>query len=190
MTPNPSIERTCPGKPGQASHLKRYGAMTAALSILAGIAVVAFVVWSARRESRAREKKIQEAFAGRESLAPDAFYDRYFLGLGVAPEVVSGVRKILEEQLAADMSRLHAEDDFSKNLSFFWDFDSLANVEIVLAIEEHFQVNIADSEAEQTHTVSELVQLVSSKVGGQVRPNPSFHRALRIMPRKAGEFRR
>lgn len=21
--PNPSIERTCPGKPGQASHLKR-----------------------------------------------------------------------------------------------------------------------------------------------------------------------
>jgi hypothetical protein len=25
-TPNPSIERTCPGKPGQASHLKRYTA--------------------------------------------------------------------------------------------------------------------------------------------------------------------
>jgi hypothetical protein len=23
MTPNPSIERTCPGKPGQASHVKR-----------------------------------------------------------------------------------------------------------------------------------------------------------------------
>lgn len=24
MTPDPSIERTCPGKPGNASHLKRY----------------------------------------------------------------------------------------------------------------------------------------------------------------------
>ncbi|WP_019918980.1 acyl carrier protein [Methyloversatilis discipulorum] len=144
--------------------------MTVALSALAGIAVVAFVVWSVRRESKAKEKKVQETFAGRESLTPDEFYDRYFLGQGVAPEVVSGIRKILEEQLAADMSRLRAEDDFSKNLSFFWDFDSMANVEIVLAIEEHFQIKIADPEAENTHTVSELVQLVSSKIGRPSAP--------------------
>ncbi len=68
------------------------------------------------------------------------------------------------------MSRLRAEDDFSKNLSFFWDFDSMANVEIVLAIEEHFQIKIADPEAENTHTVSELVQLVSSKIGRPSAP--------------------
>ncbi|MBV1776505.1 hypothetical protein KSF73_12380 [Burkholderiaceae bacterium DAT-1] len=141
--------------------------------ILAGIAVVAFIVWLARRESRAKALKVQEAFAGRESLTPEAFFDRYFLGLGVAPEIVSGIRKILEEQLAADMSRLQAEDDFSKNLSFFWHFDSLANVEIVLAIEDHFQIKIEDAEAERTHTVSELVQLVSRKVGRPIafRPN-------------------
>lgn len=144
--------------------------MTIPLSVLAGIAVVTFVIWSVRRESRAKEKKVQEAFAGRESLTPAAFYDRYFLGQGVAPEVVSGIRKILEEQLAADMSRLRAEDDFSKNLSFFWDFDSMADVEIVLAIEEHFQIKITDPEAERTHTVSELVQLVSSKVRGPSAP--------------------
>jgi len=138
--------------------------MTVALSILAGIVVVAFVVWSVRRESREKGKNVKEAFAGRESLTPEAFYDRYFLGIGVAPEVVFGIRKILEEQLGADMSRLRAEDDFSKNLSFFWDFDSMANVEIVLALEEHFQIKIADPEAEKTHTVSELVQLVSGKV--------------------------
>ncbi len=63
------------------------------------------------------------------------------------------------------MSCLLTEDDFSQNLSFFWDFDSMANVEIVIAIEQHFQVKIADAEAEKTHTVSELVELVSSKVG-------------------------
>lgn len=139
--------------------------MTVALSILAGIVVVAYVVWSVRREARAKEKKVKEAFTGRESLTPQAFYDRYFLGLGVAPEVVFGIRKILEKQLGADMSRLRAEDDFAKNLSFFWDFDSMANLEIVLAIEEHFQIKITDPEAERTHTVSELVQLVSGKVG-------------------------
>lgn len=144
--------------------------MTVLLSVLGAIALVAFVVWSVRSESRAKERKVQETFAGRESLTPEAFYDRYFLGLSIAPEVVVGIRKILEEQLGADMSRLRAEDDFSKNLSFFWDFDSMADVELVLAIEEHFQIKIADPEAEKTHTVSELVQLVSNKIGRPSAP--------------------
>ena len=60
--------------------------MTVALSILVGISVVAFFIWLVQREYRAREKKIQEAFAGRESLAPDAFYDHYFGGLGIESE--------------------------------------------------------------------------------------------------------
>ncbi len=144
--------------------------MTFALPAVVGIIIVAIAVWTARNESRAKQRKVQEAFAGREPLTPEAFYDRYFLGQGIAPEVVSGIRRILEEQLDADMSCLRAEDDFSKNLGFFWHFDSMANVEIVLAIEEHFQIKIADSEAESTHTVSELVQLVSSKVGRQSAP--------------------
>lgn len=139
--------------------------MTVLLSAYGAIALAAFVVWSIRSKSRAKERKIQETFAGREPLTPEAFYDRYFLGLGVAPEVVVGIRKILEEQLGADMSRLRAEDDFSKNLRFFWDFDSMADVELVLAIEDHFQIKIADPEAEKTRTVSELVHLVSNKVG-------------------------
>lgn len=147
--------------------------MTVAESIFACTAVLAIFVWlalrDARRDSRAKEQKINEAFAGRESLTSEALYERYFLGLGVKAEVVVGIRKILQEQLGADMSRLRAEDDFSQNLSFFWDFDSMANLEIVLAIEEYFQIKIADIEAERTRTVSELVQLVSGKVR---RPTP------------------
>lgn len=53
---------------------------------LAAIASIAFVVWSTRRESRGMERRLQEAFSGRESLNSEAFYDRYFLDLGVAPE--------------------------------------------------------------------------------------------------------
>jgi acyl carrier protein len=63
------------------------------------------------------------------------------------------------------MSCLRSEDDFSRNLGFFWDFDSMAGVEIILALEERFQIKITDAEAEKTHTVSELVQLISGKVG-------------------------
>lgn len=142
--------------------------MTTALFILTGIAFFTFAAWSFRREARAKQKKVEEAFAGREPLSPETFYDRYFLGRGIAPEVVFGVRLILEKQLGADMSRLCAEDDFSKNLGFFWDFDSMADIEIVLAIEEYFQIEITDSEAEKTRTVADLMELVSSKVG---RPN-------------------
>ncbi|CAG9185835.1 acyl carrier protein [Cupriavidus pampae] len=143
--------------------------MTVAQAIVASIAVLVIVVWMARREIRAQKRKkaqkIDDAFSGRESLTSEAFYERYFLGLGVKTDVVAGIRAILEKQLDADMSRLRAEDAFTQNLSFFWDFDSMANVEIVVALEEHFQIKITDSEAEKTRTVSELVQLVSRKVG-------------------------
>ncbi|MDR2208700.1 MAG: hypothetical protein LBE22_07000 [Azoarcus sp.] len=139
--------------------------MTTMLLVLGGIAIVASVIWLVGHERRAKEKKVQRAFVGREPLTPEAFYDRYFLGLGIEPEVIFGIRKILEEHLDADMSRLHAEDDFSKNLSFFWDFDSMADVDVVLAIEEYFQIKITNTEAEKTHTVSELMRLVSGKVG-------------------------
>lgn len=139
--------------------------MTLALFVLVSITGVALVILAVRSKSRAKEKRAQEAFAGRESLTPEAFYNQYFLNRGVAPEIVIGIRQILEEQLGVDMSRLRAEDDFSKNLHFFWDFDSLADVEIVLAIEEHFQIKIADAEAEKTYTIFDLVQLVATKVG-------------------------
>lgn len=75
--------------------------MSTTLSILAAIALVTFIVWSVRGESRAREMKIEETFSDRESLTPEAFYEHYFLGLGIAPEVVIGIRNILEEQLDA-----------------------------------------------------------------------------------------
>ena len=132
--------------------------------ILSTIILVISIVWSIRRESSVKARKILETFSGRESLTPAAFYQRYFMKLGIAEEIVIGVREILEKQFDVDMSRLQAEDDFSKNLSFFYDFDSMADVELVLAIEAHFHIKISDVEAEKTHTVYELIQLISNKV--------------------------
>lgn len=119
-----------------------------------------------------KENKIKEAFAGRLPLTAEEFYERYFSNRGIPPEIAVGIRKVLEEQLGADMSCLQAEDDFSKNLSFFWDFDSMADVEIVVALEKHFGIKISDAEAEKAHTVSQLVHLVAEKVRGL--PNPSL----------------
>jgi acyl carrier protein len=108
---------------------------------------------------------MEAVFAGRQPLTPMEFYERHFRERGVAPEVVVGVRSILEEQLGADLSRLRDSDDFSKNLSFFWDFDSMADVEVVCALEERFNIKLSDQEAQGAKTVADIVQLVQAKLG-------------------------
>lgn len=138
--------------------------MEIALYLSAGIALLAAIHYYSRRESRRRDTLIQQLFAGRPARTPQGFYEHHFLAQGIKPEVVTDIRQILQEILDADMSYLQADDDFSKNLSFFWDFDSMANVELVIALEKHFQISISDAEAEQTHTVAQLVQLVHGKL--------------------------
>ncbi len=131
------------------------------LTVIAGIiGIFAF----ARSEKTSREKKIEEAFAERPQRTPEEFYQTYFMTLGVPEDVVLGVREILEVQLDADLSRMIDADDFSKNLCFFWDFDSMADVEIVCALEARFEIKISDKEAENAVTVRDIVELVWNKV--------------------------
>jgi len=115
-------------------------------------------------EGRAKRKKMELAFAGREPLSEDSFYERYIQSRGVPANVVVKIRRILEDELNADLSRLSAEDDFSRNLSFFWEYDSLADVEIVMRLEEEFSIKITDAEAGQTRTVEDIVNLVWRKL--------------------------
>jgi acyl carrier protein len=130
--------------------------------MIAILIVIAIPLWL--WESRAKRKKIEEIFAGRQPLDQRTFYERYFQSRGVPFFVVSKVREILEEELNADLSRLSAEDDFTKNMSFFWHYDSMADVEIVIRLEEEFDIKITDIEAEQTSTVEDWVNLIWLKV--------------------------
>jgi len=133
-------------------------------TVLALLGAVVLLVVLVRLDSLRRSRRIEAAFAGRERLSAEAFYDRYFRSKGVPLAVAAGVRLILEEQLSADLSRLGDTDDFSKDLAFFWDFDSLANVEIVSALEERFGIKISDEEAQRAKTVSDIVHLVQTKL--------------------------
>lgn len=119
----------------------------------------------ARAEKAKKLKIIADRFGSRESLAPDDFFDHYFAEPKYRREIVVGVREILEQILDSDLSFLRDSDDFSQNLSFFWDFDSMANVELVQAIEGRFNIRIEDNEATQTSTVRQLIDLVHAKVG-------------------------
>jgi hypothetical protein len=69
-------------------------------------------------ESRAKRKKIETAFAGREKRNTETFYEKHFQAKGVSKDVVYKIKEILEEELGADLSRLEASDDFTENLKF------------------------------------------------------------------------
>ncbi len=133
------------------------------IALLLGLVIVIGIpIWL--WQSKAKRKKIEETFGDRQTLDERTFYERYFQSRGVPFFVVSKVRQILEEELEADMSRLSAEDDFSKILSFFWKYDSMADVEIVVRLEKEFDIKITDAESEQTKTVDDLVNLVWLKL--------------------------
>lgn len=133
-------------------------------NLLVGIGVFAALVLAfAGREKEQKRKRLEQCFASRERLDAVAFYDSYFAAQGIPPEVVIGVREVLESILEADLSRLRDSDDFSRNLSFFWDFDSLADVYVVKALEDRFGISIDDAEASRTTTIRQLIELVHSK---------------------------
>lgn len=111
-----------------------------------------------------RKTLIQNAFDGRVSATEADSYRRFFRLAGVPDAVACGVKQVLEDVLDADLSSLRAEDDFSTNLGFFFERDSMADVEIVVELEKRFNIRIADSEAANVSTIEEIVFLVWSKL--------------------------
>lgn len=122
-------------------------------------------VFLATRENGRKQKAIENAFADREILSPERFHDRYFAD--IPKPIVFGVREVLEQYLDTDLSRVQDRDDFSENLQFFWDFDSMADIEIVMALEKRFGIHIEDSEAEEAKSVRDIVLLIQRKLTDQ-----------------------
>ncbi|MBE1288021.1 MAG: hypothetical protein GJ671_09945 [Alteromonadaceae bacterium] len=138
-------------------------------SYLIIICAVAGLVWFALatwNEGPRKAKKLDKAFTNRKRLSPREYYETFFQQEGFSEEVAVGVREVLEQQLDVDLSRLSSCDDFSKNLSFFWEFDSMADVAIVVALENRFSIKISDDEASSARTIKDLVCLVESKRKG------------------------
>jgi acyl carrier protein len=76
-------------------------------------------------------------------------------------EVVEKVAKIISEQL--DVS----EDDVVLSASFVDDLgaDSLDQVELIMAIEEEFDISIPDEDAEKIVTVQDAVDYINKALG-------------------------
>ena len=70
------------------------------------------------------------------------------------------VRKIVAEQLGVNEAEIKNESSFVDDLGA----DSLDTVELVMALEEEFETEIPDDEAEKITTVQQAIDYIGSDV--------------------------
>ena len=75
-------------------------------------------------------------------------------------EIFDKVQKIVAEQLGVDASEVTPQASFTNDLGA----DSLDTVELVMALEEEFDVEIPDEAAEEIATVQAAVDYINNKV--------------------------
>ena len=79
----------------------------------------------------------------------------------MSADIDSRLMRILVEELDLEEEKLHPDANFEEDL----DVDSLGVVELLMALEDEFGVEIPDEEAEQITTVGEAGALIRAKLG-------------------------
>ncbi|NTU41544.1 MAG: acyl carrier protein [Nitrospirales bacterium] len=71
------------------------------------------------------------------------------------------VKEIISKQLGVDMSEITPDASFVEDLGA----DSLDTVELVMAFEEAFNIEIPDEDAEKIGKVNDAISYIQNKVG-------------------------
>lgn len=73
-------------------------------------------------------------------------------------DVETRVKEIIVEQLGVDAAEVNPQASFVNDLGA----DSLDTVELVMALEEEFDVDIPDDQAEKIQTVSQAIDYIKA----------------------------
>lgn len=73
--------------------------------------------------------------------------------------IIDKVKKIIAEKLSVDISEVVPEASFVDDLGA----DSLDLVELIMTIEEEFEVDIPDEDAEKMATVQDAINYIHSR---------------------------
>ncbi|MBZ5720450.1 MAG: acyl carrier protein [Acidobacteriia bacterium] len=82
--------------------------------------------------------------------------------------VAEKVQKIVVEQLEVDEAKVVPSARFIEDLGA----DSLDVVELVMAFEEAFDINISDEDAEKMHTVGNAIDYIKAHAKPAEKPKP------------------
>ncbi len=77
-------------------------------------------------------------------------------------EIHEKLTSVLVDDLKIEREKIHLDASFEQDL----EVDSLGVVELLMALEDNFGVEIPDEEAENISTVGQAVDLVHAKLGG------------------------
>lgn len=105
-------------------------------------------------------KQLNALLAGRQSLDDVNYYNEYFKDSEIPFEIVSRTRKRIICQLGEFYSLLQPDDDWSKDFRAIWMLDSLGDVELLLALEEEFEIVIPESMAAQMVTPRKIMAAI------------------------------
>ncbi|MGE0553810.1 MAG: acyl carrier protein [Gemmatimonadales bacterium] len=78
-------------------------------------------------------------------------------------DMVEKVKDIIAEELGVEREKLTAEASFMEDLGA----DSLDTVELVMAFEKEFDIDIPDEEAEKLRTVGDALKYLEEKLGSK-----------------------
>ena len=70
------------------------------------------------------------------------------------------IKAIIAEQLGVDESEVKPETHLMKDL----EADSLDAVEIIIAIEDEFDIEVPDEDAEKFQTVNDIISYVEARI--------------------------
>ena len=76
----------------------------------------------------------------------------------MSDEISSKIKKIVADHLGIDVAKIEDESSFIDDLGA----DSLDTVELVMAFEEEFGIEIPDEEAEKISTLEDAVSYIKS----------------------------
>ena len=79
----------------------------------------------------------------------------------MANNIEERVKEIIAEQLGIEPSQIKLESKFVEDLGA----DSLDVVELIMAFEEAFNIEIPDEDAEKIQTVKDVVDYIKAKLG-------------------------
>jgi acyl carrier protein len=76
-------------------------------------------------------------------------------------DIEQRVKEIIADQLGETVENITPEKDFVKDLGA----DSLDVVELIMALEEEFGIEIPEEDAEKIKTVGDVINYIKEKVG-------------------------